>query len=262
MMRVLVVDDEPLARRGVIKRLSLHDDVELAGEAANGRAALLGIQGLRPDVVFMDIQMPGTNGLDVVRAMKPASRPLIIFLSAYDRFALNAFEVYALDYLLKPIHEERFAEALQRARDVLALRKEGGQGIRSSAKEQPVWPLRFTVRAGRKDLVVATEDIEWVEAAGDYAGLHVQGKVYLLRERVHRLIEQLDPHQFVRIHRSAVVRIDRIAEIQALTNRDSQLKLLDGTVLRVSRTYSESLRYALFECGVSDSGDVAPILDR
>ena len=252
MMRVMVVDDEPLARRGVIKRLSLHHDVELVGEAANGRAALHGIQGLCPDVVFMDIQMPGTSGLDVVRAMKPASRPLIIFLSAYDRFALNAFEVYALDYLLKPIHEERFAEALQRARNVLALRREGGQGVRPTSKEQAQWPTRFTVRSGRKDLIVAAEDIEWVEAAGDYAGLHVQGKVYLLRDRVHRLIEQLDPHQFVRIHRSTVVRIDRIAEIQALTNRDSLLKLLDGTALRVSRTYSESLRQALFERGIND----------
>ncbi|GAB2546869.1 LytR/AlgR family response regulator transcription factor [Rhodanobacter koreensis] len=262
MMRVLVVDDEPLARRGVIKRLSLHGDVEFVGEAANGRAALQGIQELRPDIVFMDIQMPGTNGLDVVRAMKPAERPLIIFLSAYDRFALNAFEVHAIDYLLKPIHEERFAEALQRARDVLALRREGGWDVRQRDKEQPEWLKRFTVRAGRKDLVVAAEDIEWVEAAGDYAGLHVQGKVYLLRERVHRLIEQLDPHQFVRIHRSTVVRINRIAEIQALTNRDSLLKLLDGTVLRVSRTYSESLRHALFERGTGNSGNEAPTIAR
>jgi two-component system, LytTR family, response regulator len=262
MMRVLVVDDEPLARRGVTKRLSLYGDVELVGEAANGRAALQGIQELRPDVVFMDIQMPGTNGLDVVRAMKSAERPLIIFLSAYDRFALNAFEVYALDYLLKPIHEERFAEALQRARDVLAMRREGGQGTRPPAKEQSGWPMRFTVRAGRKDLVVAAEDIEWVEATGDYAGLHVLGNVYLLRERVHRLMEQLDPHQFVRIHRSTVVRINRIAEIQTLTNRDSLLKLLDGTVLRVSRTYSESLRHALFECGIGDGADAAPSANR
>lgn len=262
MMRVLVVDDEPLARRGVTKRLSLFGDVELVGEAANGRAALRGIQELGPDVVFMDIQMPGTNGLDVVHAMRPAERPLIIFLSAYDRFALNAFEVYALDYLLKPIHEERFAEALQRARDVLALRRGGRQDVRLSVTKQPKWPARFTVRAGRKDLVVAVEDIEWVEAAGDYAGLHVQGRVYLLRERVHRLIEQLDPYQFVRIHRSTVVRINRIAEIQALTNRDSQLKLLDGTVLRVSRTYSESLRQALFERGISDGSDATPVADR
>ncbi|HUA81835.1 MAG TPA: LytTR family DNA-binding domain-containing protein [Dyella sp.] len=262
MMRVLVVDDEPLARRGVIKRLSLHGDVELVGEAANGRAALQAIQEFQPDIVFMDIQMPGTNGLDVVRAMKPVERPLIIFLSAYDRFALNAFEVYALDYLLKPIHEERFAEALQRARDVLALRREEGQSVRPQVKEESERPMRFTVRAGRKDLVIAAEDIEWVEAAGDYAGLHVQGKVYLLRERVHRLIEQLDARQFVRIHRSTVVRVNRIAEIQALTNRDSLLKLLDGTVLRVSRTYSESLRHALFECGVSGGGDAAPIDDR
>jgi len=252
MMRILVVDDEPLARRGVTKRLSLCGDVELVGEAANGRAALQGIQELRPDVVFMDIQMPGTNGLDVVRAMKPAERPLIIFLSAYDRFALNAFEVCALDYLLKPIHEERFAEALQRARDMLALRREREQGVRPPVEDGAAWPARFTVRAGRKDLVIAAEDVEWVEATGDYAGLHVRGEVYLLRERVHRLIEQLDPRQFVRIHRSTLVRINRIAEIQALTNRDSLLKLMDGTVLRVSRTYSESLRRALFERGLGD----------
>lgn len=252
MMRVFVVDDEPLARRGVTKRLSLLSDVELVGEGANGRAALQGIQELRPDVVFMDIQMPGTSGLDVVRAMKPSERPLIIFLSAYDRFALNAFEVHALDYLLKPIHDERFSEALQRARDALASRRERGHGARSTVKEPAGRPARFTVRSGRKDLVVAIDDIEWVEATGDYASLHAHGKVYLLRERVHRLIEQLDPHQFVRIHRSAVVRISRIAEIQALTNRDSQLKLLDGTLLRVSRTYSESLRRALFESGTGD----------
>lgn len=249
MMRVLVVDDEPLARRGVIKRLSRHADVELVGEAGNGHAALNSIQALRPDVVFMDIQMPGTNGLDVVRAMKPADRPLVIFLSAYGQFALNAFEVYAIDYLLKPIDDERFLEALQRARDVQASRRGVEQGGRASPKDAQRFPARFSVRAGQKDVVIAVDEVAWVEAMGDYAGLHVQGKVYLLRETVHRLMEQLDPDQFVRIHRSTIVRLDRIAEIQVLTNRDSLLRLSDGASLRVSRTYSEALRRALFERG-------------
>lgn len=249
MMRILVVDDEPLARRGVIKRLSLHGDVEVVGEAANGQAALKAIQELKPHLVFMDIQMPGASGLDAVRAMNPSDRPLIIFLSAYDRFALNAFEVYALDYLLKPINDDRFVEAIQRARDALASRRGAQQDAGNLAKEESRFPARFTARSGNKDLVIAVDDVEWIEAMGDYAGLHVQGRVHLLRETVHRLMEQLDPGQFARIHRSTIVRLDRIAEIQLLTNRDSLLRLVDGTSLRVSRTYSESLRQALFERG-------------
>ncbi|RDS86161.1 LytR/AlgR family response regulator transcription factor [Dyella psychrodurans] len=249
MMRVLVVDDEPLARRGVIKRLSQHADIELAGEADNGPAALKSIQALKPDVVFLDIQMPGTNGLDVIRAMKPADRPLVIFLSAYGQFALNAFEVYAIDYLLKPIDDDRFAEALQRARDVRMSRRGVGQGTHSLDVDTPRFPVRFSVRSGQKDVVIAVDEVMWIEAMGDYAGLHAQGRVHLLRETVHRLMEQLDPAQFVRIHRSTIVRLDCIAEIQVLTNRDSLLRLSDGTPLRVSRTYSEALRRALFERG-------------
>lgn len=249
MMRVLVVDDEPLARRGVIKRLSRHADIELAGEADNGHAALKSIQTLKPDVVFLDIQLPGTNGLDVIRAMKPADRPLVIFLSAYGQFALKAFEVYALDYLLKPIDDDRFSEALQRVRDVKMSRRGAEQDAHPIDKDKSHFPARFSVRSGQKDVVIAIDEVTWIEAMGDYAGLHVQGRVHLLRETVHRLMEQLDPDQFVRIHRSTIVRLDCIAEMQVLTNRDSLLRLSDGTSLRVSRTYSDALRRALFERG-------------
>jgi two-component system, LytTR family, response regulator len=249
-MRVLVVDDEPLARRGITSRLAPHPDIELIGEAADGESALSAMVGHRPDLVFMDVQMPGMSGLETLRLLSPSERPMTVFLTAYDRFALHAFEVHALDYLLKPIDDDRFAEALDRARDALASRRAMTQQPRLQAllagePNVPRYASRFTVRIGHRVAIVAAAEIDWIEAMGDYAGLHVQGKAHLLREPLHKLAQRLDPAAFVRIHRSAIVRVDHIAEMQALANRDCLLRLRDGTPLRASRTYGDALHAAL-----------------
>lgn len=238
MMRVLVVDDEPLARDGVRARLSTHADMRWMGEATEGVAAVAAIERERPDLVFMDVQMPGMHGIDVLRAVRPELRPLAILLTAYDSYAVAAFEVHALDYLLKPIDDQRFAEALDRARAA------HGRLTRPVTPPAP-WATRFSVRVGHRVVVVEAADIDWIEASDDYAGLHVGTRVHLLREPLHQLAERLDPTMFIRVHRSTIVRIDRIAELEALSNRDCLLRLRDGTPLRASRTYVDTLRAAL-----------------
>jgi two-component system, LytTR family, response regulator len=248
-MRVLVVDDEPLARRGVIKRLSAHTDAQVIGEAGDGEAALAAILDRAPDLVFMDVQMPGLSGFEALGLLPPRERPLTIFLTAYDQFALRAFEVHALDYLLKPIDDERFVEALDRARETLVAHRGRHQaaGLQAllAARNNASYATRFAIRIGHRVVFIAVADVDWIEAMGDYAGLHVAGKVHLLRERLHQLASRLDPAQFVRIHRSTIVRVDRIAEMEVLSNRDCLLRLRDGTPLRASRTYGDALRAAI-----------------
>jgi two-component system LytT family response regulator len=240
MMRVLVVDDEPLARDGVRARLALHEDMQLIDEVDDGESAIRAIENLRPDLVFMDVQMPGLSGMEALRKLAPTARPLTILLTAYDHFAVAAFELQALDYLLKPIDDERFRESLDRARAALRHR------IRNDNTEPgKAWAERFTVRVGQRIAVIKAGDIDWIEANDDYAGLHVGSRVYLLREPLHKLSQRLDPGLFLRIHRSTIVRIDRVAELEALSNRDCLLRLRDGTPLRASRTYVDALRVAL-----------------
>ncbi|MGO1000224.1 LytR/AlgR family response regulator transcription factor [Lysobacter sp. CA196] len=247
MMRVAVVDDEPLARSGVIARLAGCNDVVVDGEYVDGPSALAGLQARMPDLVFIDVQMPGMTGLEVLAALPPTRRPLAILLTAHDSFAVQAFALNAVDYLLKPIDELRFAEALERARRLLALHSSAtaaetpGGSVSAGFVSEPAWATRFSVRVGRRSLFVATADIDWIEADGDYASLHVDGRVHLLRESLHHLATRLDPACFVRVHRSTIVHVDRIAELQAQTNRDAMLRLHDGTPLRVSRTYIDTL---------------------
>jgi two-component system LytT family response regulator len=244
-LRVLIADDEPLARGGVRARLAGHADVTLVGECADGPSALAALQAQPPDLLFLDVQMPGLSGLEVLEALPPERRPLTVLLTAYEQFALRAFELRALDYLLKPIDEERFADALDRARQALALRR-GETPARASR-----YPTRFQVRLGHRVRLVHADQVDWIEAQGDYAGLHVGERLHLLREPLQRLAGRLDPAQFVRIHRSAIVRLDRVAELQALSNRDHLLRLRDGTVLRASRTYVDALRAALLASGMA-----------
>lgn len=246
MIRVAVIDDEPLARSGVIARLAAYaDDVVVASEYADGPAALAGLAAQPPDLVFIDVQMPGMNGLDVLAALPAASRPLAILLTAHDSFAVRAFELNAIDYLLKPVDDERFVEALDRARQALARRVlehagMAGDGARSGAGALQ-WLTRFGIRIGRREVFVDVNDVEWIQADGDYATLHVGERVHLLRESLQSLATQLDPARFVRVHRSTIVRVDRVAELQPLANRDAMLRLHDGTPLRASRTYIDLL---------------------
>lgn len=239
-IRVAIVDDEPLARLAVKVRLARRSGFELVGEFGDGDSACEGIAALRPDLVFVDIEMPGKTGLEVLAALPAAQRPMAILLTAYDGFALQAFDLAALDYLLKPVDDERLDEALDRARQAFPYRGRN----RAAAPPMPA-AQSFTVRVGTRTVLVPVAEVERIEADGDYATLHANGKAWLVRERLHNLAMQLDPRLFHRVHRSAIVRLDMIAELRALTNRDALLRLRDGSVLRASRTYMPALAEAL-----------------
>lgn len=245
MIRIAVADDEPLARSGVMAQLARMDDVDVVGQYADGHSALEGIGRLRPDVLVLDVQMPGMSGLDVLRALAPERRPLAILLTAHDTFAVSAFALDAVDYLLKPLDDERFAEALHRARRrlqaLLPPVADNEDGV-DPAKPKVV---RFEVRLGRRTVFIAVDQVDYLQADGDYVALHVGDRRHLLRESLQRLQEQLDGERFVRVHRSLIVRLDRVAELQPLSNRDALLRLHDGTLLRASRTYVDLLRARL-----------------
>lgn len=252
-IRVVIIDDEPLARLAVKVRLARRDAFELVGEFGDGASAYEGIVALKPDLVFVDVEMPGKTGLEVLAALPPAQRPMAILLTAYDGFALQAFELAALDYLLKPVDDERFDEALDRAEQAFPYRRPGG----AAASTPPSLPsLRsFCVRSGARTVLVPVADVERIEADGDYATLHANGKTWLVRERLHSLSMRLDPRQFQRVHRSSIVRLDMIAELSSLTNRDALLRLHDGSVLRASRSYMPALAEALQQLDRNHSND-------
>jgi two-component system LytT family response regulator len=234
------VDDEPLARLAVKVRLARRGAFELVGEFGDGPSAYEGIVALKPDLVFVDVEMPGKTGLDVLAALPPAQRPMAILLTAYDSFAVQAFELAALDYLLKPVDDERLDEALDRAQQAYPYRGRG----RAAASTMPA-VRSFSVRIGSRTVLVPVADVERIEADGDYATLHANGKTWMVRERLRNLAMQLDPRQFHRVHRSSIVRLDMIAELRSLTNRDALLRLRDGSVLRASRSYMPALAEAL-----------------
>jgi two-component system, LytTR family, response regulator len=239
-IRVVIIDDEPLARLAVKVRLSRREGFTLVGEFGDGTSAYEGIMVLRPDLIFIDVEMPGKTGLEVLAALPPAQRPMAILLTAYDGFAVQAFELAALDYLLKPVDDERMDEALDRAQQAFPYR---GQR-RAASATAPKTPT-FSVRVGPRTVLVPAAEVERIEADGDYATLHAQGKTWLVRERLHNLAMQLDARQFHRVHRSSIVRLDMITEVHSLTNRDALLRLRDGSVLRASRTYMPALAEAL-----------------
>ena len=239
-IRVVIIDDEPLARLAVKVRLARRDAFELVGEFGDGASAYEGIVALKPDLVFVDVEMPGKSGLDVLAALPPEQRPMAILLTAYDSFAMQAFELAALDYLLKPVDDERFDEALDRAQQAFPYRGHARAAALVSPKART-----FSVRVGSRTVLVPVAEVERIEADGDYASLHANGKTWLVRERLHNLAMQLDPRQFHRVHRSSIVRLDMIAELRSLTNRDAMLRLRDGSVLRASRSYMPALTEAL-----------------
>jgi len=243
-VRALIVDDEPLARRGVALRLKRFRDVELVGECGDGPSAVEKILELTPDVVFLDVQLPGMDGFEVLRALPREDLPMVIFLTAYEQHALRAFEVHALDYLLKPVDDERFGTALQRARQVIDTdsKIQMAERIVHLLEERPGrYVSRFPVRVGSRIQVVLTDDIEWIAAAGDYAELHCGGRCHLLRETMNALDQKLDPLQFLRIHRSKIVRVGCIRELRAIDNREYLVTLSDGSEHRSSRTYADRL---------------------
>ena len=244
-LRILIVDDEPLARRGVRARLDRAGGVEIVGECGSGADAVRAIDELRPDVVFLDVQMPELDGFGVVEAVGPEAMPVTVFVTAYDQHALRAFEARALDYLLKPIRDDRFEHALERARQRVAERRESALGRRvadvlsESAPAAPAPDARFLVERAGRVVVVPADTVEWVEAAGDYVVLHTRLDAHLLRETMARMEGRLDAERFVRIHRSTIVNVDRIGELRPGSNREYMVVLRDGTELKLSRSYRE-----------------------
>jgi two-component system, LytTR family, response regulator len=243
-VRALIIDDEPLARRGVALRLKKFRDVEIVGECGDGSSAVEKILELSPDVVFLDVQMPGMDGFEVLRALPGEDLPSVIFLTAYEQHALRAFEVHALDYLLKPVDDERFSDAVQRAKQV----KNTGSRIQMAERilrmleeNSGKHVSRFPVRVGSRIHIVLTDHIEWIVAAGDYAELHGGGRCHLLRESMNSLERKLDPVQFLRIHRSRIIRVGCIRELRPMDNREYLLKLSDGSEHRSSRSYADRL---------------------
>lgn len=248
-MRVLIVDDEPLARRGVRARLANRPDIEVVGECGSGNEALMMIQALAPDLVFLDIQMPDLNGFEVLRRLPAPKLPLVIFLTAYDQYALDAFEFHALDYLLKPIDDARFLRALERARllsasrDLSEIKHRIGALLASLAETQSGQRYRthLTVKNGRRATVVRVSEIDWISADGDYVTLHLKDKNYLVRQTISSLESELDPEHFLRIHRSTIVQTSRIAELVTLEGGDFLVRLRNGTELKTSRSYNRRL---------------------
>jgi len=245
-IRTLIVDDEPLARQRLRHLLADQADIEVVDECATGEQAIEAIEALQPDLLFLDIQMPEVDGFGVMRAVGPGTVPVVIFVTAYDQFALRAFEAHALDYLLKPFDDERFEAALDRARNTIRQHRDGDLDRRLRALLQDVRPereylQRLSVRAGMRTVLVRTAEIDWIEAEGKYVRLHVGPRTHLVRDTLTRLEEALDPSVFRRIHRSTIVNLERVREIESLFQGDCVLVLQDGTRLNAGRAYRKNL---------------------
>jgi two-component system LytT family response regulator len=245
-IRTLIVDDEPLARKGLRSLLAPHGDFEIAGESSDGPEAVTHIRSLRPDLVFLDVQMPGLDGFGVVRAVGVEAMPAIIFVTAFDQHALDAFKVHAVDYLLKPIDREQLQFALLRVRSLLAAPSHTQlTALLRSLPRHFEYLERILVKVSGKTLIVPVAEVDYLEADGDYIRVYVQGKYHLIREKMGKIESQLDPGCFVRVHRSTIVRVDRIKELKPLFNGDHVIVLRDGRQLSLSRTYRDHLLASL-----------------
>jgi len=246
-IKVLVADDEPLARERLSGLLSQEPDIEVVGQARDGEEAVTAIHDDSPDLVFLDVQMPQMSGFDVIEAVGSDKMPLVIFVTTYDQHALKAFQVRALDYLLKPFDRERFKDALSRARKQLERDENGDLGRRLLAlvkdlrRDQPKSD-RLVVKSGGRLFFLRTDEIDWVEAAGNYVRLHVGPGSHLLRETMNAIEGRLDPEKFFRIHRSRIVNMERIQELQPWLNGEYAVLLRTGTRLTLSRGYREKLQ--------------------
>jgi two-component system, LytTR family, response regulator len=242
------VDDEPLARERIRCLLKQETDVEVVGEAADGQSAIQALRNLRPDLLFLDVQMPGCDGFGVLEKLDADEVPVTVLVTAFDRYALQAFEVHALDYLLKPFDRRRFQESLRRARDQLRQAPNAEFGRRMLALCQDVatgetiYLERLIVKSGGRVLFVPIAEIDWVEAAGNYVRLHHGPNEHLIRETMNNLESKLDPRKFLRIHRSTMVNIDRVQELQPSFHGDYVVVLTTGAQLTLSRGYRESIQ--------------------
>ena len=263
-MRTLLVDDEALSRRGLELRLRVANDIEIVGHCSNGREALTAIREQRPDLVFLDIQMPGLSGFDVLAELQPHELPMIVFVTAYDRFAVQAFEARAIDYVLKPVDDARLAATLTHIRELVEQRTavaernqlvnllaelRGSGEIESSAgptlQSQAQAPNWLPIRNGRETVRVPVDAIEWVDAAGDYLCIHASGHTHILRATMREMETLLDPRLFQRVHRSTIVNLTRVKSLRAHMNGEYFLRLEGGQELKLSRTYRDKVEYFL-----------------
>lgn len=240
-LRILIADDEELARQRMRHFLDREEDVRVVGECTDGREALRDIRNLRPDVVFLDVRMPELDGFAVLESLGADRPPAVIFVTAHDEHCLAAFDAEAVDYLLKPYDAERFQRALNRARHWVGRqsRANGGSAAPPAGSEASPYVDRFLVKAGDRQFLLRSAAIQWVESEDNYVRLHASQGSYLLRKTMAGLVSRLDPRQFRRIHRTAIVNLDAIREIQAWTGGDHLVILKDGTKLTLSRTYRD-----------------------
>ncbi|MEW5248302.1 LytR/AlgR family response regulator transcription factor [Microbulbifer sp. 2201CG32-9] len=265
-LSAVIVDDEPLARRGLRLRLEKLRDVDIVAECTNGREARERILELQPDVAFIDIQMPGISGLELVRDLPPEQLPQIVFVTAYDQYAVEAFEINAVDYVLKPIEEERLAAALERVRekrasaDIANQREQLLEAVAGLTNESPLeleqrlaagdlggsqYPEKIAIKDAGKITLVPAREIDWIDAAGDYMCVHAQGETHVMRITMKELEQQLDPKSFQRIHRSTIVNLERVREICAHINGEYYLVLNNGERLKMSRSYKNKVQHFL-----------------
>ena len=245
-IRTVIVDDEALARRGIRAQLEEQDDIEIVAECRNGLEAVSAIEEQSPDLVFLDVQMPELDGFGVLEAVGIEHMPVMIFVTAYDEYALRAFDVHALDYLLKPVDADRFAIALRRARKQVQ-----HHGIRDlnrrlqsfldDVQSKRDFTERLVIRVGGRICFMNVGEIDWIEAADNYVCLHVGSETHLVRETMNRLEKKLDPTQFLRIHRSRIVNIKQIKEMQPLFRGEYDIMLQDGTRLESGRGYRDNV---------------------
>ena len=245
--RVVIADDEPLARERLKMLLTGQTDLQLVAECQDGTSAIDAIRRLQPDLVFLDVQMPGATGFQVVESIGADRMPLVVFVTAFDKYALRAFDVHALDYLLKPFDKERFQQALERARQHLERPSNGDLQRRLLELVQDLKPAaprleRFVIKSGGRVFFVRTDEIDWIEAAGNYVKLHVGNDTHLFRETMNALEAQLPAETFYRIHRSHIVNIERVKELQPWFNGEYVVFLRNGTRLTLSRGYREKLQ--------------------
>jgi two-component system LytT family response regulator len=260
-LRTLLVDDEALSRRGLELRLRMANDIEIVGQCTNGREALAAIREHQPDLVFLDIQMPGLSGFDVLAQLQPHELPMIVFVTAYDRFAVQAFEARAIDYVLKPVDDVRLAATLTHVRELNDQRTAIAERnqlvnllaeLRGSGEIEPAettnglqTPNWLPIRNGRETVRVPVEAIEWVDAAGDYLCIHASGHTHILRATMREMENLLDPRLFQRVHRSTIVNLTRVKSLRAHMNGEYFLRLEGGQELKLSRTYRDKVEYFL-----------------
>ena len=245
--RVLLVDDEAVARQRMRRYLALDDSLSIVGECGDGISAVNAIRSLRPDIVLLDVQMPELDGFGVLRALSPKEWPAVIFVTAFDRYALQAFDLHAIDYLLKPFTRDRFALAVMRAKERIRGRQRDGAlaALVEQLRTTQDRPSRVAVRSRNRIVVIDWADVDWIEAADNYVKLHVGRTDYLLRNTLAALEKELDGRNFVRVHRSSMVQVDRIRELVPESHGDFTLRLRDGAELTLSRTFRERVERTL-----------------